>query len=90
MNPIQIGVIILILVVAVLNFVMIAELPFFISGLQIKSKIDGPETTLPNAVEAPENLDSSAKGRMDRMRKVADNPVYILYRNRRYDRGLER
>lgn len=54
-NPIPIGVIILILAMAILNFFMIAELPYFVSGLQINSKADGPDTALQNAVELPDN-----------------------------------
>ena len=54
-SPIQIWVVILFLVMAILNFVMIAELPFFVSGLQITNKADGSGTTLTNAVESPDN-----------------------------------
>jgi len=89
-NPIQIGVVLLILVMAVLNFVMIAELPLFVSSLQIEGKIHDPEPAPTYEDKAPENLDGSVKDRMDRIREVSDNPDHILYRNRRYDQGLER
>ena len=55
-NPIQIGVIVLILVMAVLNFVMIAELPFIVSRLQIEGKVQGSEPIPLHEDKAPESL----------------------------------
>ena len=89
-NPIQIGVILLILVMAVLNFVMIDELPFIVSRLQIEIKVQSPETDLPHEDKAPDNLNKAAKDRMDLMNGAGENRVYILFRNRRYSQGLDR
>jgi len=46
-NPILIRVVLLILLVAAINFVMIRDLPLFVTSLQIKGKIDGPRHILP-------------------------------------------
>lgn len=89
-NPIHIGVIILILVTAILNFVMIAELPFFVTSLQIKEEISSPRHILPFEDKAFDNLDGSAKARMDRVGGIVDYPIYILYRSRRNNQMIRK
>jgi len=64
-NQFQIGVILLILVMAVLNFVMIAELPSFVSSLQINDEIKSPRRSLPFEDKAFDKLDGSAGQRSD-------------------------
>ena len=88
-NPIQIGVILLILVMAVLNFVMIAELPFFVSSLQINDEIKSPRHILPFGDKAFDKVDGSAKDQMDRT-AVVDDPVNIIYRSRHYNQVLRK
>lgn len=56
-NQIQIGVILLILVMAVLNFVMIGELPFFVSSLQINDEIKRSRRILPFEDKAFDKVD---------------------------------
>lgn len=89
-RPIQIVVIVLILVMGVLNFVMIDELPFIVSRLQIEGKAQGWEPVLLDENKVPDSLNDAAEDRMDGMRGAGENQVYILYRNRRNDQGLDR
>ena len=89
-SPIQIVVIVLILVMAVLNFVMIDELPFIVSRLQIEGKVQVSKPVPLHEDKAPDNLNDAAEDRMDRMRGARETQVYILQRNRRNDQGLDR
>ena len=89
-NPIPIGVIVLILVMAVLNFVMIDELPFIVSRLQIGGKGQSSQSVLLHEGKVPESLNDAAENRMDRMRGAGENQIFGLYRNRRSNQGLDR
>ena len=89
-NPIRIGIILFILVMTILNFVMIDELFFIVSRLQIEIKVQVPKTDLPHEDKAPDNLNEAAKDRMDLMRGAGENQVYILFRNRHNNQRLDR
>lgn len=89
-KPIQIGVFLLILVMAVLDFVMIAELPFFMTSLQIKEEIKSPRHILPFEDKALDNVHGSVKDQMDRIGGVVDDPVHILYRSLRPNQELRK
>jgi hypothetical protein len=89
-NPVKMVLIILILTIAVADFVMIAELPFWVSNLQTGGKNSGPEHALSHDPKEQDNLDGSAKDRMTRMTEAAAEPVYLLDRSRRYDHRLEK
>jgi len=89
-NPIQIVVFLLILVIAILNFVMIDELPFIVSRLQIEDKVQASGAAPPHEDREQDNLKRTAKGRMDGMTGAGENRVYILYRKRRDNYGLDR
>ena len=89
-NPVKIVIIILILTIAVADFIMIPELPFWVSNLQTGGKKSGPEQAPSHNPKEQDNFDGSAKYRMTPMTEAEAEPVYLLDRSRRYDHRLEK
>ncbi len=80
-DPVRIRLIILILIIAVADIVMIADIPYFIKNLQIGGKNRGPEHTLSHDQKELDHLHGLAKDRMTR-KKEADE---VLDRSRQHD-----
>jgi hypothetical protein len=77
-NPAKIVLIILILTIAVADFVTIAELPYFVRNLHTGGKNSGPEHARLREKTESDNIDGSAKDQMTPMMEAEGEPVYLL------------
>ena len=83
-NPAKIVLVILILTIAVADFVTIAELPYFVKKLHTEGKNSGPEKTDSGY------LYGSAKNQLPTRMEIANETEYLLDLSLRPDHRLEK